>query len=181
MKTSLEISPTQLLYVTKQNLYKKLSNTRKTFLHRSEIWLETYNIGKKLSLTHLKLEAFNNLKILSCTHLKLQHWNFLTTWRTFFHALFQTWTLKLSTTWKTFFHTLTLTTLWRSLFHTSHSLGKVASSSYATTWKWTPTYFPNKKTYSQKDSPLFLCNISSKPFTTSCSNTMSFLLLGVGP
>ncbi len=84
MKTSLEISPTQLLYVTKQNLYKKCSSTRKAFLHKSAIWLETYKIGKKLSLTHLKLEAFNNLKILSCTP--------------------QTSTLKLSTTW-TFFHT----------------------------------------------------------------------------
>jgi hypothetical protein len=54
-----------LLYVTKQNLYKKLSNTWKTFLQKSKIWLETCNIGKELFLMHLKFEAFNNLKNLS--------------------------------------------------------------------------------------------------------------------
>jgi hypothetical protein len=49
---------------------------------------------------------------LSSTHLKLKTWN-LKTWITFFH------------TWK-------LTSFWRNLFHTSHSLGNVASSLYAT-------------------------------------------------
>jgi hypothetical protein len=72
---SLEISPTQLLYVTKQNLYEKPSKIWKTFLHKFEIWLETYNVGKELSFTHLKLEAFKKLKNLSCTHLKLERWN----------------------------------------------------------------------------------------------------------
>jgi hypothetical protein len=41
-----------------------------------------------------------------------------------------------------------LTTLWRILFHTSHSLGNVTISLYATTWKWTTTFFATLQTKS---------------------------------
>ncbi len=122
MKTSLEIFPIQLVYVTKQNIYTKPSNIWKTCLHKLEIWLETCNIGKELSLTHLKLEAFNNLKNLSCTHLNLEGWN-SQQFEKLSSTLSQTSTWKPSTTWRTLFHTLwTLKTwnlkTWRTLFHT---------------------------------------------------------------
>jgi len=135
-------SPTQLLYVSKQNLYKKPSKTWKTFLHKLEIWLETCKIGKKFFLTHLKFEAFNIWKNLFCTHFKLQHWNpqqfeelfphtfsnfnveTLNNSKNFFHTLSQTSTLKPSTIQRTLFHTLSQTstlkpsTIRRTLFHT---------------------------------------------------------------
>ncbi len=88
---------------------RKPSNTWNPFLHKIEIWLETWNNGKKLFLTHLKFEAFNNLKL-------------STIWKTFFHTFSnfnietlnksnnsiphfkpKTWILK---TWKKTFSTL---------------------------------------------------------------------------
>ncbi len=47
-----------------------------------------------------------------------------------------------------FFTLEKLTTLWRNLFHNSHSLENVTISLYATTWKWTPTFFASLQTKS---------------------------------
>ncbi len=94
----------------------------------------------------LETWGFQQLEDLSCTHLKLS-----TNRRTHLHTLSQISKLKFSTIQRTFFHTLLtfknlkkefstlekLTTLWRNLFHTSHSLGNVTIALYATTWKCT--------------------------------------------
>jgi hypothetical protein len=135
-----------------------LSTTWKNFSYTSNFNVETFNNSKN-SLPH----TFSNFNIETSK-----------TWRTLFH------TFELKALKNTLPHLRTYNTLKKSLPHlpftwksckllvchhlemNSHSLCKL-------------------RTLSQKDSLLFLCNTSSKPFTTSCSTTMSFLLLGVGP
>ncbi len=141
MNTSLQISPAQSLYVTKQNLYKKIFKHLKNYLTQTWIFIWNLEHGKELSLTHLKLEAFNNSKNFLPHFFKHQRWNFQQLEKlSSTHFQFKTWNLR---TWRTFFHTREVTTIWKSLFHTSHSLGNVVSSLYATTWRWTPTHFAN--------------------------------------
>jgi len=74
-KPHLESLPLNWYMSQNKTFTRKPSYTWKLYCTKSEIWLETCNIGKKLSLTHLKLEAFKNLKNLSYTHFKLHHWN----------------------------------------------------------------------------------------------------------
>jgi hypothetical protein len=123
--------------------------------HKTKTLQETLKHLKKISCTNLKFD----LKLVTFAKNSLWHiWNLKLsrTWKTslahtsnvnvetlnnsknFLHTLWNPKTL-----WRTLFHTWKLTTPWRSFFHTSHSLGKVTSSLYATTWKWTPTHFAN--------------------------------------
>jgi len=127
------------------NLKRKTSIICKYFL--TQAWNFTWNLQQceKLSLTHLKLHTFN-------------------TQRTFFHtpqtfnesknSLPHTFTLKFNTfkNLKNKFFTLErLTTLWRNLFHTSHSL-RNGLLLFLQPWKL--------KAFPQKDFP-FLCYTSS--------------------
>jgi hypothetical protein len=152
------------------------------------------NIGKEFSLTHLKLEAFNNMKNLSCTHLKLQRWNFQQ-----LEELSSTHFLKLecwnsqqlekhSSKLEKHFsklekHSSTLENLqhFEEISSTCPThLEKLQAPCMSPLGNELPLTLQTKKPSLKRILSFLLCNTSSKPFTTSCSNTMSFLLLGVG-
>jgi hypothetical protein len=118
LKTSLEISPIQLLYVTKHlQTLKKLACTNLKFdlklvtlVNNS---LETWSFQQpEKPFAHtsiLKVKTFNNLKNFLPHFLKLQCWNLQQLEKLFFtHIELKTWNLK---TWRTFFHT------WKILEH----------------------------------------------------------------
>ncbi len=124
-------------------------------------------------------------------HTLSQSWRlkFLTTQRTLFHTLFQTWRLKFSTTQRTFFHKLSQT--WRTNFSTlekTYNALKKSLPHLPLTWKVLQSpcmdyhflcNLVNSKPFLKRILPFYVIQV--KPLITSCSNTMSFLLLGVGP
>jgi hypothetical protein len=114
-----EISPIELLHVTKQNLYKKTLKHMKNFL--AQTWNLIWN------LQHLQRTLFDTLETWSFQELEKPFLHtpqtstlkLSTTRRTFFHTFSQPLTLKLSTTWRTLFHIIwNPKTLWRTLSHT---------------------------------------------------------------
>jgi hypothetical protein len=125
---------------------------KKTLKHLKNLLAQTWNLTWNLKLlitwktflaytSILKVITLNNSKNSLPHFFKLQRWNPQQLEElSFTHFELKTWNLK---TWRTFFDTWDPITLWRNLFHTSHSFEKVASSLYATTWKWTFTHFAN--------------------------------------
>jgi hypothetical protein len=103
---------------------------------------------KKLSLTHLKLHTFNNSKTF-VPHTSNFQWNKELS-STHFHL--ETCYLKKNLKNK-FFTFEKFTTLWRNLFHTSHSLRN------GLLFFLQPCKPKKKQTFPQKDSP-FLCYTS---------------------
>jgi hypothetical protein len=151
------------------NLKRKTSISYKSFI--TQAWNFAWNLQqcKKLSLTHLKLHTFKNSKT---THFKHSMNR-----RTLFH----TFTLKLGTfkNLKNKFFTLEkLTTLWRNLFHTYHSLRNglllLLQQHLEEVSSTPPIHFANQKSVSQKESLHFcmqhkLITLSLFLVLTQCS------------
>jgi hypothetical protein len=105
------------LSCTKPKFHLKLATMVKTLFDTLETW--SFQQLENLCCTNFKLRHWNSQQLEESTKFfKLQCWKFQELEElSSTHFQLKTWNLN---TWITFFHTWELTTLWRSLFHTSH-------------------------------------------------------------
>ncbi len=168
MKTSRQISPTHSLYVTKQNFYNKTFKHLKYFFTRLKFHL------KFATMANISLWHTWNLKLSSTHFFKLQHWNFQQ-----LKELSSAY-LKLKKLKNIFSHLKTYNTF-EEISSTPPTHLEMLQIPCMSPLGNGLTLILQIKTFFSKRFSLFVRNTSSKPFTTSCFNTMSFLLLSMNP